>query len=194
MNKQLIIKCYKRIFNILILLCICLNINAQIQRTFFGCSFGCSKQATIQKMKNLGYNIQNTDDGFLAENKIAHNIKFGGYTWSFVEFKFYKNSFYNICFCSSSYTNQSKRMSLINYRELRNKLNKKYSQCHKDDWGVADISWTDSKTGLICRYLYINNSGEIGYQDAYDKHLNLYLWYYDKNITRLIGKNEDSEL
>nr|DAF12166.1 MAG TPA: hypothetical protein [Crassvirales sp.] len=194
MNKQIITKWCKRIFNILILLCICLSTNAQIQRTFFGFSFGCSKQVAIQKMKTLGYNIQNTDEGFIAESKINNNIKFGGYTWNFVEFKFYKNSFYNICFCSSSYTNQSKRMSLINYKELKNKLNKKYSQCHKDDWGVAGVGWRDSKTGLICRYLYMNNRGETAYQDAYDKYLNLYLWYYDKKTTGLINKSENNEL
>lgn len=178
----------------LLLFLVSITLNAQIQRTFFGCTFGSTKAVVAQKMKALGYNIHYTDEGFMAEQKISHNVKFGGYTWSFVDFKFYKNSFYNICFCNSSYTYQSKKMSLISYRELRNKLNKKYSQCYKNDWGVADIGWTDSKTGLICRYLYVNDADEIVYQDSYDKHLNLYLWYYDKNTMKFIKKSEDNDL
>lgn len=194
MNIQIMKKYGKRIFSIIIQLFICLNINAQIQRTFLGCSFGCSKQIAVQKIKALGYSIYSTDEGFIAKHKLSHDVKFGGYTWSFVEFKFYKNAFYNICFCNSSYTDQSKRIALINYEELKNKLNKKYSKCYKDDWGIAGVSWRDSKTGLICRYLYMNNVGETSYQDAYNKHLNLYLWYYDKRLTGLSSKFENSEL
>lgn len=167
---------------------------SQIQRTFLGCSFGCTKQVAVQKIKALGYNIHKTEEGFTAEHKVSQTVKFGGYTWEFVEFKFHKNHLYNVLFCNSAYTDQAKTIAQIAYKELKEKLGKKYINNSKSDWGVAGISWTDSRTGVICRTLYVNNLGETSYQDSSDKHLNLYLWYYDKLTLKTINKAENNEL
>lgn len=192
--EQFIRQVKRIIISIVLIQVVCLNVSAQIQRVFLGCSFGCTKQAAIQKLKLQGYNILYTDEGFTATHKVSHQVKFGGYKWDFVDFKFYKNALYNVVFCVSSYTEQTKTMSIINYKELKSKLSTKYSQYSKDDWGEAGISWNDHRTGVICRHLYVSTNGETSYQDLYNRHLNLYLWYYDKKINKNIVNKENDEL
>ena len=44
-----------------------LPLKAQIQREFFGFSFGTSKQIVLQDMRAKGYSISITSEGFMAE-------------------------------------------------------------------------------------------------------------------------------
>jgi hypothetical protein len=180
------------IFGLLIVITI--SSYSQIQRTFLGCSFGDTKQSVIQKIRAQGYAIHTAAEGFTAEHKVSKQVKFGGYTWNFIYFKFYRNTLYDVLLCSSSYTDQAKRMAIINYKELKNKLGKKYSNYSKDDWGEAGVSWVDSKTGVICRHIYATDNGESSYQDAYDRRLNIYLWYYDRKTYDIVNQHNNNEL
>lgn len=185
----------KRIYLILIMFIFTISYSfSQIQRTFLGCSLGNTKQLVLQKIKSYGYTIYKTTDGFYAESNIYHKIKFGGYYWKIMDFKFYKNLLYTVTFCSTSYSSQSKEMLLTDFKELKEKLYKKYGSKGSLFYEARDISLDDSKTGVVCRYLYLNNEGDVSYQDAYNKRLNLYLWYYDIQTNKKINKKEHDEL
>lgn len=168
-----------------------LQLNAQIQRNFFGYSFGSSKQLVLQGMRGKGYTIQDTSEGFVAHGTIQNPIKFGGYEWEWVNFKFYGNKLYDVSFCIT--TNLSSSQTIIeHYNNLIQQLDRKYAQYDREIYNDKNAQWIDSNTGVICRYMYIDSNGDL--VDYPTRRVNMYLWYYDKNGNKRKWDNDNSEL
>lgn len=168
-----------------------LPLNAQIQRKFFGFSFGSSKQIVLQGMRAKGYSIGNTSEGFMALGSTQNPIKFGGYEWEWVDFKFFGNKLYDVCFCVT--TDKASSQTIIeNYNNIFRQLDSKYAQYNRDIFDDKNAQWGDNNTGVICRYMYIDsNHNRVDYPT---KRVNMYLWYYDKNATKRKWDNDNSEL
>lgn len=164
---------------------------AQIQRKFLGYTFGSTKQIVLQGMKGKGYIINNTSEGFMAKGTIHNPIKFGGYEWEWVSFKFFGNKLYDVVFCIT--TDKSSSQTIIaDYKGLIKQLDEKYAQYERDIPNDKNALWGDNNTGVICRYMYINSEGDM--VDYSTKRVNMYLWYYDKNMTKKKWEKEQSEL
>lgn len=168
-----------------------LHLDAQIQRRFFGYSFGSSKQAVLQGMKGKGYAIQNTSEGFMAIGSISEPIVFGGYAWEWVNFKFNNNKLFDVSFCITTETSSS-QIIIQNYIQLTRKLDDKYAQLGRDYYNEQNIQWFDSHTGVICRYMYIDSDNNIVNYPT--KKLNMYLWYYDIDESNIKRVNDETEL
>ena len=87
----------KILFLIVFIIGISFEGHSQIQRTFLGCTFGVtSKATTLQKIKNLGYEVEKFDN-FFDPNGIMYRVKggvaFGGYTWDDVRIRFINGKF-----------------------------------------------------------------------------------------------------
>lgn len=168
-----------------------LPLNAQIQRKFWGYSFGSSKQVVLQGMRAKGYSIDNTSEGFLAIGTTQNPIKFGGYEWEWVSFKFFGNKLYDVSFCVT--TDKASSQTIIeHYNSLIRQLDNKYAQYDREIYDDKNAQWGDSNTGVICRYMYIDSNHNI--VDYPTRKVNMYLWYYDKNGNKRKWDNDNSEL
>lgn len=168
-----------------------LQLNAQIQRKFLGYSFGSSKQIVLQGMKGKGYTIKNTLEGFAVIGTPQRPVKFGGYEWEGVTFKFFENKLYDVTFIIS--TNKSTSQSIIdNYYKLIKQLDKKYAQYDRKIYGDQDAQWSDSNSGVICNYVYIDSNGNS--VDYPTRRVCMSLWYYDKNTNKKKWEKDNSEL
>ena len=169
-----------------------LQANAQIQRTFFGCPFGSSEQKVKQVMKSKGLILGDTSEGFLVMDANDNLITFGGHKWECVSFKFYKNKLYQVTFMlTTSYS--SSQTIIEQYIKLREQLDEKYSNMERNS-AFEDKStfWYDDNTGLICRYMYLDSNDNMVEKPT--NRVNMYLWYYDKNLIGIKYNNDQSEL
>ncbi len=168
-----------------------LQLNAQIQRKFYGFSFGSSKQVVLQGMRGKGYTIHNTSEGFMAFGTTQNPIKFGGYEWEWVNFKFFGNKLIDVTFCIT--TDQSSSQTIIeHYNNLIRQLDSKYAQYNREIYNDQNAQWGDSNTGVICRYMYVNSDGNT--VDYPTRNVNMFLWYYDKNGNKKKWDSDNSEL
>ena len=178
------------IFIILFTLSLC-SLNAQIQRKFYGYSFGSSKQSVLQGMRSKGYHIINTSEGFIAVGENPNPILFGGYRWESVMFKFFGNKLYEVSFCTT--TDISSAQTIVeNYNNLIKLLGSKYSQYNEEIYDEQNAQWKDDNTGVICRYMYFDSNDD--WVDYPTKRVNMYLWYYDINGNKRKFDNDNSEL
>ena len=168
-----------------------LQMNAQIQRKFYGYSFGSTKQVVMQGMKGKGYTINNTSEGFMAIGTNRNPIKFGGYEWEWVTFKFNDNKLYDVSFCITT-RKTSPQIITEHYKSLIRQLDYKYAQYEREIYDEKNAQWSDSNTGVICNYMYLNNEGDI--VDYPTRRVNMYLWYYDKNGNKKKWEKDNSEL
>ena len=167
------------------------QLNAQIQRQFFGYSFGASRQVVLQGMKGKGFEIHNTSNGFMAYGSYKKPLIFGGYEWEFVSFKFYKNRLYDVSFCITT-KHTSSQIIINHYNDLIKRLDYKYAQCKREIYDDLNAQWSDNKTGVICRYMYLNSEGDL--VEYPTRKVNMYLWYYDFNGNKQKWDNDDSDL
>lgn len=168
-----------------------LQANAQIQRTFFGCPFGSSEQKVKQVMKSKGLILGDTSEGFRVMDANDNLITFGGHKWECVSFKFYKNKLYQVTFMlTTSYS--SSQTIIEQYIRLREQLDEKYAHLNIEMNNEKDAQWGDDNTGLICRYMYLDSNDNMVEKPT--NKVNMYLWYYDKNLTGIKYNNDQSEL
>ena len=169
-----------------------LQSNAQIQRNFLGFTFGDSKQIVAQALRNKGYIIEFDSDGngIVAEGTSRNPIVFGGYEWQAAGFEFVNNKLYDVSFCISTYVAISRDEIIHRHNQLVYLLHEKYSQ-YNEEISKQDAHWSDNNTGLICRYYYADSDGNIV---NYSNIVQMYLWYYDLNLTKQKWDNNSSDL
>ena len=167
------------------------NNSAHISRSFLGYSFGSSKQAVLQGMRGKGYSIQRSSEGFMAVGTSQNPIMFGGLEWEWVNFNFISDKLYDVTFCLTT-DNASPQYIIEQYNQLIKQLDDKYAQCSMEIYDERNAQWSDSDTGVICRYMYMDSDGNMVNNPT--KRLNMYLWYYDKNGTKLKAQQDKSEL
>ncbi len=108
---------------IFILLAICLNASAQIQRTFLGNTFGDTTTQVITQMRNNGYG-----DRKMSDELIYSNVSFGGVNGWSAHFKFKNGKFY----CVEFVKNDNSRHSLLT--DISKKVASKYPQYVVEDY------------------------------------------------------------
>ena len=185
----------KKLSCILALLFIVLQVEAQLQRKFYGHSFGSSKQSVVQTMKSKGYQVNEVSNKIWVTYPKVGTINFGGLDWEVIEFDFFQNKLTSVTFCVSTeiYTPS---IIVEKYNQTEERLINKY-QCYIGNRpltksGAKCIDFSDDKTGLIFRYLHIDSNGEISLTPT--KKIHIYLWYYDKDLMAKKYDNENSEL
>lgn len=169
-----------------------LQSNAQIQRNFLGFTFGDSKQTVAQALRNKGYILDYDADGngIGAEGTARNPIVFGGYEWQGAYFCFFNNKLYDVSFCISTYVATTQDV-IDRHNQLVYLLHSKYAQ-YDEEISDQEAKWSDSNTGLICRYYYADRDGNI--VNYKSNIIQMYLWYYDNNLTKLKWENNSSDL
>jgi len=128
-----------------------LCVNAQIQRTFFGQTFGeATKQDVKEMLVSKGVSVEDYD----SNNIVARDLTFGGKKWSHVVFKFYNGNFYSVVFgMQSLYENRSSVEESIS--EVISILKKKYpNYLLKEE--EDNVMFIDLKTMASVSYTEVN--------------------------------------
>jgi hypothetical protein len=185
----------KKILSILVFIFVVLQIDAQLQRKFFGHSFGSSKQSVVQTMKSKGYQVDNYSNKIYVTNPKLKTINFGGLDWECIVFEFFQNKLMSVTFCVTTDT-YTPSVIVDKYNETEERLINKY-QDYIDNRPLAKsgakcIDFSDDKTQLIFRYIHIDSNGDASLTPT--KRINLYLWYIDREIMVQQHESENSEL
>lgn len=168
-----------------------MQLNAQIQRTFLGCSFGTSKQVVLQKMKAKGFTVVKNYNGFIVNSTQYNKISFGGFIWDEVQFVFYKDALNGVNFVC--YSDLSSSESIIGFYKLLNqKLESKYANYSNT---ISDdiCSWSDGKTFVSNHYTYIDRKGNIVERNTLVEKKMVWCLIYEDFLSPK-NENDDSEL
>ena len=108
------------------------NVNAQIQRTFFGLEIGvASKQQVKSKLKNLGKSICRNK----ADEMTVNNLELGDNKWAKVSFVFKDDKFVAIVLQSKKYPLAEKSDAYLKSKSIGAVLSSKYK-----DYNICDKS------------------------------------------------------
>ena len=121
----------KRITTIIIVFfCTFLQMNAQIQRTFFGLELG---KATIQDVKNYCKSVNQSaivykKKGYIIVEPSKNKFLFGGLAWYRVEFKFNNGFLSMITFHNKDNFDYTKSESEVrlHFNDLKHRIDNKY--------------------------------------------------------------------
>jgi len=133
----------KKVVILTVLVCLSLNISAQIQRTFFGLELGKSTSEQVfesLKDKDAFYETLNGEKSIIVKN-----TRFGGYEWDYAIFSFYNNLLTSVLFEDFNNPNSGDRYDKIiytiypKYREYIKKFTPD-TQSYKDDRTILIIN------------------------------------------------------
>lgn len=175
----------RRLFFIICLLSISIFVSAQkVQSHFFGYGFGSMMYHMERAMNQNGY----YNDKENNERLHAQNVNFGGKTWSFVDFYYYRNQLYGVCF-SESYNTKSEALSTFNM--LKGKLKKKYEGIYWDtkpnDLGIKELIADDNIRSMFLNIHYGRSKGG-------EMYYYVDLCYYENDLWEDSMNESDNEL
>lgn len=100
--------------------------NDNIQDTFFGTTFGASKDTLIKNFNKHKLVIDKTvsNNDWLSFDKYNSKISFGGYNWDYIYVSFSNDKFYSIQF---HHAYKDKASALENYSNLLYTISSKYN-------------------------------------------------------------------
>ena len=140
----------KKIVITFLLTLLTLTMSAQIQRTFFGCSLGSSKNIVKKNLIAKGYKLH-----FTQQYIYIRNVKFGGEIYTAASFTFVNNKLCHVVINMSeddcSYFNSL-------YKDVKNRIYNKYK-----DYKEGEDLYRDTKT--VCAITTSGNLLKISYSD-----------------------------
>ncbi len=144
----------KKILLFVMLCMVSFNVNAQIQRNFFGLTLGVSTRQQVEtKVRSMGTRIRSYD----KENIFAKKMKFGGKEWDDVLFQFYNNKLLAVIFSVPVLTWEGKSSIIDDWNSFNSSLKDKYGKfCYIDN--ENDISYFDGSTLLSLKYKNIDST------------------------------------
>lgn len=171
-----------RIFFIILLSLLTLNISAQIQRLFLGNTLGVSTYDQVRyNMYDKGY--QTLEDH--RNNYISYrDVRFAGYTSKEAYFYFYDKNFYMVTFIIKETDNTKDT-----FDSLKGKLQNKYPN-HKVDEEENVVTFHDNTTLLVLR----NNTSKEEISNKYSSLTYIDLNLSKKRIDDEMNKNYSDEL
>lgn len=179
----------KKYLSILITLCLCVSVNAQIQTKFWGLELS-NWYSSLEAAKEII--ADKCDYAYIEDNCIkANQGNFGGYEWKFITFDFYKGamnySLFDVNFSSNHQTYSSAKNK---YDILLSSLTNKYGIPYTNDEDPEDVSHIWADDGEYRCMLEITRAeskgGEIYWYVTLD--------YYDLELLSLKVKKENDEL
>lgn len=152
-----------------------------IQTKFFGNSFGSSMQEmmfSINECEKEDYN-----------KLTATNLRFGGYSWDFVYFRYTRNKLYCVHF--SKYY-ESKNTALSFFNKVKSQLKEKYSSLYISDTdfnvlGTRGVFIADDYSRI---FFNIDHSKSKGGKMYY--YVDIY--YYDSDLWNIAEEEDNNEL
>ena len=124
---------------------LCLSVNAQIQRTFFGLELGNSnKEQVIEKVKSMGKQYTTK-----ADEVKTHNVKFGEFDWADVQFGFKDDKLIAVCFTSRVYPLSEKSKAETDSELFYLLLKNKYNEYKVMDYDGSAIYFDKATASLI---------------------------------------------
>ncbi len=106
------------------------NVNAQIQRTFYGLEFNlASKQQVVNKLKKMGKSIVVNK----ADEVTVYNLELADCKWAKVSFCFKDDKFVAILLQSKKYSLAEKSDAYLKSKSIGSVLNMKYK-----DYSISD--------------------------------------------------------
>ena len=183
----------KRTFTILLFAIVCIfQTNAQIQRSFFGCTFGANKQTVKQAMAGLGYSMHDKGKTINCYSFGDESITFGGYNWYSVIFEFYNDSLLAVAFNNNTDAKKYSPANISNqYERLVRDLDTKYNQ-FKRETTTGTALWQDEQTSVACHCICYDEQNNC--VDHATENVMLMLYYTDNKKTLERAKSERSEL
>lgn len=174
----------KSLFTIVVLLLLGLNVQAQIQRNFWGLELGRSTKEDVKmflKTRGLTYN-QDLGGFDVIAVESEEGIGFGGYSWT-PSFRFYNNilaqvdllQFHIAITASGDYYDVDTKFMFYN---LRSKLGNKYGS-------LEDPLNNSPQTH------YVRRDNQTVVDLMLDAENNLVLSYYDRQLTRAAQSGND---
>lgn len=144
----------KKVILLFVMVCLSLNVSAQIQRSFFGHELGVATKAEIyESLKDKGAKIEILNG---EETVCLNNARFGGYSWDMIAFFFYKNKFFQIVLFDFNSSNADKG------KNIYNKLLSKYEKYVTSD-KTGRCMFNDEKTIIFHMY---EDGVTLGYSDV----------------------------
>lgn len=147
----------KRLLLVLFTCIITLCTSAQIQRKFYGLTLGESpKNEVLIQFEEKGA-FEQSLDGY--ETICVRNLRFGGFSWDIVCFKFFNNKLYSVLFMDlkDHLNTDNNKWSNINQT-----LDEKYLE-YKKTTSEKAFSYMDEYTSLAV--YHDDNGGCLGYTD-----------------------------
>ena len=154
---------------------------AQIQNTFLGNLFGSTFHDVRNNLEQQGFVVYSSGNRDLS----CHDIRFGGYEWSFCNFIFNNQSkFYKIRL-STPYTNSQNAVQV--YEVLKENLQRKYKDCKSsldEDDTDRYIDFFDEYNGITL-FLSLYYGESKGGDYFYYVNLTYKDWSYDTSYDEL---------
>lgn len=156
--------------------------NAQkIQTHFFGNSFGSSMQdmmLSVDDCKKVEYN-----------KLTAMDVRFGGYTWDFVNFKYVRNKLYHV---NLSKYYENKHSALTFFSNIKQQLKAKYGSLYISEMdynvlGVKGIFIADNYSRVA---INVDHSKSKGGKMYYYVDLD----YFDADLWEIASEEDNNEL
>ena len=135
----------KKLCLFIMLCCMSFNVNAQIQREFFGLTIGVATQQQVEDvMKNMGKEILSKTEGLKV-----NDVRFYDYDWAEVLFNFREGKLITVSFISK---NNDKTKSDAYAEQFKKSLKEQYGKYCKLDMGNI-VAYFDTKTMLtiVCQ-------------------------------------------
>lgn len=171
----------KRFILVLLTSIICIYAQAQITNKIWNLTLGVSNKQQVTNVIN-SHNLQIRDKGadyITCSSNTSFN--FGGESWNYAKFRFYKGKLYSISFSYTTFF--SVRES---FDRLKNSLDSKYSRYIKGQdlttYGDWYIDYDDGKTTIDLTYNIEQGNDFVG------------IMYYDNALMIKQAKASDSEL
>ena len=147
----------QRLLIVLFTCIIATSVSAQIQRKFYGLTLGVStKSEVLIQFENKGA-FEQSPDGH--ETVCVRNLRFGGYSWDVVVFRFYNDKLFNVLFMDlKEYPSTDSNK----WENIKKTLDEKYID-YKNVTSENSFSYIDEYTYLAC-----NHDGKnvcLGYAD-----------------------------
>lgn len=144
--------------------------NENTTNTFYGASFGCTKDFLINKFKEYGfYETSSTDYEISFINLKNYGFSFGGKNWDSMSVGISQNIFFGILF-ENPYTD--KKLALRDYMDLRKGLLNKYDETSIEfvDDNVFEQTVIFGLNGIIllkCNYTHTDSNTNTGTGEDY---------------------------
>ncbi len=163
-----------------LMLVICIASSAQITNKILGLTLGVSTRTQVlQAISDNKLHIRERGTDIIACT--SNSFEFGGYSWSFITFNFYKGKLYAIAFLTDRYPTCRE-----NFSGLTIALKEKYEKylTRNDSYGNGDrwVEYDDGKTTVSLSFDFRNNRYNGG------------LLYCDKRLMDMKSQKDKSEL
>ena len=152
-------------------------VNAQIQRRFFNFNLGTStKNEVISYFKSKGHKIEKQKDN--NDNYVVKHVTFGGHTWPYTVYTFYKGKLYVVYFSDSEDFTSTQTLDLV-WNNINKKISDKYYKYYNSSSSNDNTKeYQDVRTRISLSY------------DYFGGRRSLTLLYIDRRINS--QKYEDS--